>query len=50
MAILAKKLDNKIAGLAGKYPRPGKPKSYFDKPSISLKRMILREQENVFLF
>ena len=41
--------DNKITGLAGKTPRYGKTKTYFDTPSKWLERMILREQENVFL-
>ena len=44
----AEKLDNKIAGMAGEIPEVRKTKSYFDKLSISLKRMILRKQENVF--
>ena len=42
--------DNKITGLAGKAPRYEKTKTYFDKPSKWLKRMIAKEQENVFLF
>ena len=41
---------NKISGLAGKNQRQGKTKTYLDKPSLWLKRMVLREQENVFLF
>ena len=50
----AKKLEeesgNKITGLAGKNLRQGKTRTYLDKPSVWLKRMMLREQENVFLF
>ena len=30
--------------------RSGKTKTYLDKPILRLKRMILKEQENVFLF
>ena len=41
--------DNKITGLVRKIPRNGQTKTYFDMPSIWLKRMILREQENVLL-
>ena len=43
-------MDSKITGLAGKNPRSEKTKTYVDKPSLWLKRMTLREQENVFLF
>ena len=41
--------NNKITGLTGKTPRYGKTKTYFNKPSKCLKRMIVRDQENVFL-
>ena len=41
---------NKITGLAGKTLRYGKTETYFDKPSKWLKRIILMEEENVFLF
>ena len=34
-----------MTGLAGKNPRKEKPKTYLDKQSLWLKRMILREQE-----
>ena len=47
---LEEELGNNITGLAGKKPWSGKTKTYLDKPSLWLKRMILREQENVFLF
>ena len=50
----AKKLeeepDKKIRGLTGKSPRYGKTKTYFNKPRKWLMRMILKEQENVFVF
>ena len=46
---LEEELSNKITGLAGKNPRLGKTKTYLDKSCLWLKRMILREQENVFL-
>ena len=35
---------------AGKTPRYRKTKTYFNKPSKWLKRMIVRGQENAFLF
>ena len=41
--------DSKITGLTGKTPRYEKAKTYFDTPSKWLQKMILREQENVFL-
>ena len=37
-------------GCQEKNLRQGTTKTYLDKPSLWLKRMILREQENVFLF
>ena len=42
--------DNKMTKLGGKTPRYGKNKTYFNKPRKWLKRMIVRDQENVFLF
>ena len=33
-----------------KKPEVKKTETYFDKPSLWLKRMILRKEENVFLF
>ena len=42
--------DNKITGAGRKKPRQGKTKPYLDTPSLWLKRLILKEQENVFLF
>ena len=39
-----------ITGPAKKTPRLGKTKTYFDKPSLRLKRILLTDQENVFLF
>ena len=42
--------DNKITRLAGKAPRYGKTKTYVNKPSKWLKRVINRDQENVSLF
>ena len=41
---------NETTGLPGKSPREGKTKTYLDKPSLWLKRIILMEHENVFLF
>ena len=45
-----KREDNKITRLGGKAPRYGKTKKHFNKPSKWLKRMIVRDLENVFLF
>ena len=45
-----KREDNEITGLAGKTSRYGKTKTYFEKPSKWLKRVILREQDSAFLF
>ena len=36
--------------LIGKTPRYGKTKTYFNKPSKWLKKMIVGDQENVFVF
>ena len=47
---LEEETDNKITGLTGKTPRYGKTKTYFNKPSKWLQRMIVRDQENVFVF
>ena len=41
---------NKITGLARKKLMFGKTETYLDKPGLGLKRMIVREQENIFLF
>ena len=41
---------NKATGLPGKSPRSGENRTYLDKPSLWLKRIILMEHENVFLF
>ena len=40
----------KITRLAGKTPKYRKTETYFNKTSKWLKRMIARDQENVFLF
>ena len=42
--------ENKITRLAGKTPRYGKTKMYLNKLSKWSKRMVFRNQENVFLF
>ena len=39
-----------IKRLGGKIPRYEKTKRRFNKPSKWLKRMIVRDEENVFLF
>ena len=47
---LEEELDNRITGLPGKNLRSGKTKTYLDKLSLLLKRITLREQENVSIF
>ena len=47
-----KKLEEEKTRLQGweETPRYGETKTYFNKPSEWLKRMILRDPENVFVF
>ena len=41
---------NKITALPGKNPKLGKTETYLKKTILWFRRIILREQENVFLF